>query len=322
MKPCGRCEGCTSTCDRPSVPRVSGILNLYKPPRLTSHDVVDQVRRITGTRRVGHAGTLDPMATGVLLVCVGEATRVAEYLMRGRKVYRAEVLFGVATDTDDLDGEVVARESADSLDRQEVEAGLAGFVGVQRQRPPTYSAIKREGTPLYALARRGVKVEVAPREVVIHRARLVAWLTPVATIEVECSSGTYIRALARDLGAALGCGATLRRLTRLACGRFGLGSAVKLDELAEAGGAWREFLHPLDEALLDLPALVVGPAEAAALRRGQGVAAPEGKGWARVYSPEGDIVALAEFDPDGGRWRPRKVFGAADAVGARTTPCN
>ena len=319
MSGCAECAvggcGCAAreTCAGPCLgepPAPSGILNIDKQAGMTSHDVVNVVRRVTGIRRVGHAGTLDPMATGVLLVCVGEATRVSEYLMRGRKVYRAVVLFGVSTDTQDMDGEIVSQPGADGVKGTDVEAALTCFVGTISQRPPAYSAIKREGTPAYKLARRGVSVELEPREVTLYRAGLVAWLHPVATIEVECSSGTYIRALARDLGEALGCGATLRRLTRLASGRFTLGASVDLDEL-EPEGIWREHLHAIDEALLDMPAIVVRESEAASLRQGQALAAAPALGGtlARVYTISGEFLAVAQFDASSGCWHPHKVFG-------------
>jgi len=179
--------------------RISGILNLDKPAGMTSHDVVVHVRRLLGVRKVGHAGTLDPMATGVLLICLGQATRVAEYLMRSDKVYRAEIRLGVATDTHDAEGKVIKTTQV-TVGEGEVREALASFVGQIEQVPPMYSALKRQGVPLYKLARRGIVVERKPRTVKIHQIKLLDWSPPLVTIEVTCSPGTYIRALARDLG--------------------------------------------------------------------------------------------------------------------------
>ena len=202
-----------------------GILNLNKPRGPTSHDVIDRIRALTGIRRVGHAGTLDPLATGVLLVCIGRATRVAEYLMDSHKIYRARVRLGIATDTYDAEGQVIP--SVDSVDpieisRAEVETALVRFRGTIEQVPPMYSALKHKGEPLHKLARRGVEVKREPRQVEIPCLALTEWKPPECTLEMTCSPGTYVRALAHDLGQALGCGAHLTGLVRLASGGFRL----------------------------------------------------------------------------------------------------
>jgi len=180
--------------------QISGILNVNKPTGMTSHDVVDRVRRMTGQRRVGHTGTLDPLATGVLVVCLGQATRVAEYLMAD-KVYRAQLCLGVSTDTHDAKGEVIATAEVDVREEEgwRIRKALASFVGSIQQVPPMYSALKRQGVPLYKLARQGITVEREPRPVQIHDIELLAWTPPLLVIRVDCSPGTYIRALARDL---------------------------------------------------------------------------------------------------------------------------
>ena len=254
--------------------RISGILNTDKPAGMTSHDVVDRVRRISGQRRVGHTGTLDPAATGVLVVCLGQATRVAEYLMASDKVYRAQIRLGVSTDTHDAEGEVTATAEVD-VSEEEVRKALASFVGSIQQIPPMYSALKREGVPLYKLARQGITVEREPRSVKIHSIELLEWNPPLLTIQVKCSPGTYIRALARDLGQRLDCGAHLQSLTRLASGHFTLEKAVSLDELAEAfaQGSWQEIIHPMDEALLDFEPMVVDAQTEKRIRHGQQVEA-------------------------------------------------
>ncbi len=297
--------------------QISGILNVDKPAGMTSHDVVDRVRQMTGQRRVGHAGTLDPSATGVLVVCLGQATRVAEYLMAD-KVYLAQMCLGVSTDTHDAEGEVTATAEVD-VREEEVREALASFVGPIQQVPPMYSALKREGTPLYKLARRGITVEREPRPVEIHDIELLAWTPPLLIIRVECSPGTYVRALARDLGQKLGCGAHLHSLTRLASGHFTLEKAVSLEALAQ--GNWREFIHPLDEALLDFEPVVVDAQAEQRIRHGQQVEAPPlpppiaGGEWRhelrRAYSQKGELIAILRHDPQTGLWQPHKVFTAS-----------
>ncbi len=189
-----------------------GILIIDKPSGLTSHDVVNRVRRATKIRQVGHAGTLDPMATGVLVVCLGQATRVSEYLLGHDKAYRATIRLGIETNTYDADGEIVATHDV-NVDRAEVERALAQFVGEIQQVPPMYSAIKRDGQKLYELARQGIEIERAARSVIIHSIELRDYQAPDATIDVRCSAGTYIRSIAHDLGAALGTGGHLIDLT-------------------------------------------------------------------------------------------------------------
>ena len=301
-----------------------GILNLNKPRGLTSHDVVDRIRGLTGIRRVGHAGTLDPLSTGVLLICVGRATRVAEYLMSGQKAYRARVRLGITTDTYDAEGQVVAERPVE-VDRTQVEAALAQFRGLIQQMPPLYSALKHQGTPLHRLARRGVAAEdlsLQARQVEISRLELTTWEPPTCMLEVTCSPGTYVRSLAHDLGQALGCGAHLTALARLASGDFRLEEALTLEEFAQAvaDGRWSSLLHPVDAALAHFPALCLDVDAARRLCSGQAIAfAPageaspvregqEGAGLGRAYGPDGTFLALVAYDRASGSWRPRKVF--------------
>ena len=284
-----------------------GILNLDKPQGWTSHDVVDRVRAVVGQRRVGHAGTLDPLATGVLLVCLGLATRVAEYLMASRKVYRARVRLGVATDTYDADGQVVEQRAV-QVDREAVEAALGGFRGPLLQVPPMYSALKRDGQPLHRLARRGVTVERDPRPVEVYRLEMVMWEPPELSLEVTCSPGTYVRALAHDLGQALGCGAHLAGLVRLASGAFRVEDALPLDGLTAE--SLRSALLPVDAALQDYPALHLDEAGARAVRSGRAVDGPPAQGTelARAYGPDGTFLAVLSYRPSGKCWHPSKVF--------------
>ncbi len=297
---------------------LSGILNVDKPPGMTSHDIVDALRRVVGQRKIGHAGTLDPMATGVLLVCLGQATRVAEYLMAGRKRYRAAIILGASTDTYDADGEIVASGGPTGFQRKEIEVALAGFVGNIEQVPPMYSALKRDGQPLYELARKGKTVERKPRPVKIDEIVLLDWTPPAVTLTVTCSPGTYIRSLAHDLGQRLGSGAHLGTLVRLGSGRFALEDAVSLERLEEAfeHGQGEAFLMPLDEALLDWPAMIVGREDAHRIAQGQPLRGepPDTDEHepvlSRAYSVEGDFLAVMTYHAETGLWRPKKVFAA------------
>lgn len=291
-----------------------GILNLNKPQGPTSHDVVNRVRALTGVRRVGHAGTLDPLATGVLLVCIGRATRVTEYLMAGRKVYRARVLMGVTTDTYDAEGQVVA-EAPVEASRAQIEVALTHFQGTIAQVPPMYSALKHKGIPLHRLARRGREVTREPRQVEIFQLTLTEWEPPEFTLEVICSSGTYVRALAHDIGQALGCGAHLTGLIRLASSGFRLEDAVTLEAFAQAAAEdrWPDLLYPIDAALTCFPALRLDAEAAQQLCLGRAVTPPqppllEGGALARAYGPDGTFLALVAYDSTASTWRPCKVF--------------
>jgi tRNA pseudouridine55 synthase len=299
-----------------------GILNIDKPCGPTSHDVVNTVRRLTSVQRVGHAGTLDPLATGVLLVCVGRATRVAEYLMAGRKVYRARVRLGVQTETYDAEGPVVA-EAPVNVDQEDIEAALARFRGEIVQVPPSYSAVKHRGVPLHRLARRGISVRARPRQVEVYELKLTAWHHPEIILEITCSAGTYVRTLAHDLGQDLGCGAFLAGLIRLASGRFRVDEAASLESVREAAraDAWQDLLHPMDAALAHVPALHLDADLAQRICHGQAVAdsAPPvlvpGAGeenLARVYGPDGEFLAVAIYDRLASLWRPTKVFCAPE----------
>lgn len=290
---------------------MDGLLNLNKPRGLTSHDVVDRVRAIARQREVGHAGTLDPMATGVLLICLGRATRLAEFLINSPKQYRARVRLGITTDTDDAEGRILTERPVD-VDRAAVEAALAAFRGPILQVPPTYSALKRDGQPLHRLARRGVTVEREARPVEIYQLELTDWAPPELTLEVLCSPGTYIRALARDLGERLGCGAHLSGLVRLASGDFRLEDAVELEEVTTE--RLPSLLLPPDMALQRYPALHLSESEARRVRHGGNVPGPpptsDGPFLARAYGPDGAFLAVLEYRADRGEWHPRKVLSS------------
>ena len=294
---------------------MDGILNLNKPGGWTSHDVVAHVRGLTRIRRVGHAGTLDPMATGVLLVCLGRATRVVEYLMDSRKRYRAMVRLGVSTDSHDADGQVTATSPV-TVTRADVELALARFRGAISQVPPMVSAIKHKGRPLYKLARQGITVQRTARPVEIYELTLTDWSPPSFSLEVACSSGTYVRALARDLGHMLGCGAHLTALARLASGDFVLERSIALEQFAEAvkAGDWGRLVMPMDAGLQHMPACRLDEKSVRLVRSGRPLAdvsidAPV-DALCRAYA-DGDsseLIALLKFDNDAQMWRPHKVF--------------
>jgi tRNA pseudouridine55 synthase len=294
---------------------LSGLLNVDKPAGVTSHDVVDAIRRVSGQRKVGHAGTLDPLATGVLLVCLGQATRVSEYLMAGQKRYRATIVLGTTTDTYDADGKAVSSGGRTDFERAEIEEALEHFQGRIEQVPPMYSAIKRNGRPLHRLAREGETVDRPPRSVAVHEFAVVDWTSPSLIADVVCSPGTYVRSLAHDLGQRLGSGAYLAALVRLRSGRFSLEQAASLERLEEAfqHGQEDQFLIPLDEALLDWPAMVVNADRARRIAQGQAIQYDEpvrgdGSSLCRAYGPDGEFLAIMEHRPSSERWQPKKVF--------------
>lgn len=306
-------------------PGLDGILVVAKPAGPTSHDVVSLVRRLAATKRVGHGGTLDPFASGVLPVFLGHATRVVEYHLGDRKAYRATVCFGASSTTDDLEGELAPAGAAP--DRDAVERALTSFVGRISQRPPAYSAIKVAGRRAYALARAGEPVELSEREVTIHELTLRSWDAsdpdrPIAVLDVTCSAGTYIRALARDLGAATGSAAYLGALVRTASGPFTLDEATPLDGIREAAAAGpdglRSVLRPIDAGLDALPDVSLTEQEVAAVARGQWVhpagGFPRSAEQFRLRGPDGALVGIAHAA--GTRLAPDKVFVAPPPTAA------
>jgi tRNA pseudouridine55 synthase len=299
---------------------VSGILNVNKPVGPTSFQVVGMVRRRSGVKRVGHAGTLDPMAGGVLLVCLGQASRVSEYLMGLPKAYRATVRLGASTTTYDAEGEVVREGDYAGVTRAVVEEALAGFVGEIMQAPPAYSAVKVEGERAYRRARRGEDVAPAPRKTEVYRIDVLRFEPPEVEIDVECGKGTYIRSLAHDLGEKLGCGAHLSALTRTRVGPFRIEDAIAMAELEAAfeRGDWVEHLLPLDYGLIHMPQVTLHIEDEKDIRHGQAVAidgertegipAISDGMLCRAYAEDGSLVAIIRYDAALGMWRARKVF--------------
>jgi tRNA pseudouridine55 synthase len=298
-----------------------GVLVVAKPTGPTSHDVVALVRRLAATRRIGHGGTLDPFASGVLPLFLGGATRLVEYHLADDKAYRATICFGATSTTDDLDGELTPAE-APAPDRDTVSAALAGFLGPQLQQPPVYSAVQVGGRRAYAMARAGEAVDLPPRSVDIGALDLLEWdgtdpARPIAIVDVRCSAGTYVRAIARDLGARLGCGAYLGALVRTASGPFTLDGARSLDDIREAAAAngpdgVRALLLPSDTGLDALPAVALTAPEIADALQGRFVRPAAGLHGApedaplRLVNADGLIVGMGRRD--GGRIAPTKML--------------
>ncbi len=282
-----------------------GLVIVDKPAGITSHDVVARVRRLLGTRKVGHAGTLDPMATGVLVLGVGRATRLLGHLMLTEKSYDATVRFGVTTVTDDAEGDVLETRATDHLTDQVVRDTLAGFVGEIDQVPTAVSAVKVDGRRAYQRVRDGEDVELAPRRVTVHELDVREVRLPEASFSLRCTSGTYVRAIARDAGAALGVGGHLVRLRRTAVGPFGLADAVTVDDPRESDAVPPPVLPIAAAARSAFPALDLDDDAAAAVRFGRPLAVPLAATTA-VFDPAGEFLAL--YRPDGAGSRPLAVF--------------
>ncbi|MFH1652330.1 MAG: tRNA pseudouridine(55) synthase TruB [Chloroflexota bacterium] len=303
---------------------MEGILNIDKPRDETSFRTVSRIKRLTGAKRAGHAGTLDPAATGVLPICLGQATRVVEYLMDATKTYRARLELGATSDTYDATGDVIRQPVPGDITREAAEAALDPFRGAIRQTPPMFSAVKHQGQPLYRLARAGIEVPRRTRAVRIDRLEIAEWQPPLLTIEVDCSKGTYIRSLAHDFGQALGCGAILADLVRLRCGIFRIEDALSPDEVAEAclRGDLPSRLYPADSVLQSWRAVSVSEETAAALQKGQSVSLPETSPpsgdeppFLRAYHPAGFFLAVLSHVPGTETWHPVKVFHPPETVG-------
>lgn len=297
-------------------PRIDGILNIHKPYGITSMDVVRRIKKASRQRRVGHGGTLDPIATGVIPVCLGLATRLMEDVVGGSKSYLASVELGVSTDTYDALGEVTERHDASGISLSDIEQAIANFTGDISQIPPMYSALKRNGERLYDLARAGIEIEREARPVTVHAITLESWDPPVVTLKVDCSKGFYVRSLAHDLGQTLNCGGHLKALSRLRSGALSVDDALPLDEAEEhfKAGSWQEIIHSPDIALQGLRALIIGKRTEDMLRNGRSFdmegspATPQAGERCRAYSTDGRFLATVAFDADLHRWRPEKVF--------------
>jgi len=295
---------------------IDGILVLDKQLGISSNAALQEVKRLFDANKAGHTGSLDPLATGVLPVCLGEATKVSQFLLDSDKQYRVRIRLGVRTDTGDSEGEVIAtaeRREVMALERSDIESALAGFRGEIEQLPPMHSALKKDGVPLYKLARKGVTVEREPRQVSIYDIQLQALVDGELELLIDCSKGTYVRTIADDLGEALGCGAHVVALRRTRAGAFREEDCVKAEDLAlkkEAGGleAIDRFLVAMDRAIGDLPEVRLPPITASQLKNGQAVQVrhlpPEGL--VRMYEEE-RFIGIGCIDDDG-KVAPRRLI--------------
>ena len=295
---------------------MDGILNINKATGMTSHDVVAKIRNILKQKRVGHAGTLDPAASGVLPICIGLGTRVAEYLSESGKAYLADIIFGIVTDTYDSEGSIIRTASTADLSLSSIEEALQHFLGPQVQLPPRYSAIKIQGQPAYKRARSGEELTMTARPITITSLKILAWEPPRLTLAIECSKGTYIRSLAYDLGEQLHCGAHLAALTRTRSGPFFLSESITLEQLATAvsTGTIEEYLYPPDTALQDYPALTLDAATVERVLHGNAfhhdppTPSISPSNLARVYDTDNHFLAIAEWRLDQNLWQPIKVL--------------
>jgi len=287
-----------------------GFLNINKPLGMTSHDVVAKIRRGFKIKKVGHAGTLDPLATGVLVICIGDATRLSDYVMHSQKTYSAKIKFGESTDTYDAEGKIIAKNDASHLIQADIEAILPQFTGDIQQVPPMYSALKRDGKKLYDLARAGETITLEPRPVTIHQLALLQFEPPIAEIEIRCGAGTYIRSLAHDMGQALGVGAHLVGLIRVSSGGFDLSKSYELDELLSHPN-WESCLVDEIVALAHIPRVDLDEIDTQHIRHGRNPVhvSDATHELVRAYDANGQFMALLRAE--NGQWRPYKVFSSA-----------
>lgn len=297
-----------------------GYLNVDKPSEWTSSDVVAKLRGAFNLRKrkvkIGHGGTLDPLATGVLPVCIGSATRLADYVLNETKTYQMRIRLGVATDTYDSQGDVVSESDASGVEIDDLNDVLNQFLGVFSQLPPMYSAIKKNGQPLYSIARRGGSVDREPRTVEVYELRITHWELPDVELYVECAKGFYARSLANDIGELLGCGAHVTSLQRVRSGRFKIDQSVSLDELLHLAGEdeWTEHLLPVDFVIQEMPSVTISADQAIDFMHGRRVAPShftdndKSDNRIRVYDPDGQMIGLARIDRFDGFLHPTLVI--------------
>lgn len=292
----------------PDSEQMFGFLNIDKPLHMTSHDVVAKVRRKLGLRRVGHAGTLDPLASGVLVICVGRATRLSEYVMATTKVYDAQVRLGIVTTTYDAEGEVMRQADASMVTQQEIESVLPQFTGDIQQLPPMYSAVKQNGKKLYDIARQGGEVERKPRPVHIVSLDVTDWDLPDFSLQVTCGSGTYIRSLAYDIGEALNVGAHLSGLRRLQSGQFTIDRAVPLDEFLTSETSPQDYFVAAKDALSNYSQIELTSDNIENIRHGRSIENTDDTLQNLVMAYDTDEQLVAVLQKQGQFLKPQKVF--------------
>lgn len=298
---------------------LKGVLLVDKPAGMTSHDVVDRIRAATGVRRVGHTGTLDPAATGLLILCIGPATRLSEYLTGLDKIYEGHMRLGVITDSHDMDGTVVEQRPVPTLTIDGIQEVLDEFTGQIEQVPPMVSAVKVGGQRLYKLARKGETVERKPRQITVSEFSAIAYTPPLVEFRVSCTSGTYVRSLCHEVGQKIGCGGVLDTLRRVAVGKYHVANAAPLDLLANSAEV-RARLLPMGDAL-DLPAVTIRRQGERMLASGNALgrvelktACPVSEGWIQIKSETGELLALGQVKEGPGELQvlPKRVFVDGD----------
>ncbi|WP_287448266.1 tRNA pseudouridine(55) synthase TruB [Sellimonas sp.] len=297
---------------------IDGIINVRKEKGFTSHDVVAKLRGITRQKKIGHTGTLDPDATGVLPVCFGKATKLCDMLTEKEKAYEAVLLLGKTTDTQDISGEVKKERSVEGITQDQVRETILSFVGEYDQIPPMYSALKVNGKKLYELAREGVEIERKPRKIQIHRIEIREINLPEVRFEVWCSKGTYIRTLCNDIGEKLGCGGCMSSLIRTKSGIFTLEESKSLDEIETCvrEGRIEEILVPIDAMFPDVPKVFVKEGEEKSVYNGNALTKrqleentmPQSQERIRVYQKDGLFLALYRYDSKENRYKVEKMF--------------
>lgn len=295
---------------------IHGILPIDKPHGITSMDVVRQIKRAVRQKKVGHTGTLDPFATGVLPICIGQATRLTEFLIDSTKEYIGVIKLGVETNTYDSFGETKSIKSTESIRYKDIQLALNNFSGQVQQTPPIYSALKRNGKRLYDMARRGEDIIMEPRPVDVFEIKLESYEEPFATVFVKCGKGFYMRSLAHDVGDLLGTGAHLKDLRRIRTGPFSLEDCCTLEEAKEIlnSGSYKKILRSPDSVLKHLKEVVIDESQITLVRTGQSLSlelnhqAVINNELIRVYSSEGKFIALLKYNDVFGQWYPKKVF--------------
>ena len=296
---------------------INGILLLDKATGISSNKALQQVKNLYKAQKAGHTGSLDPLATGVLPICLGEATKVSAFLLDADKKYRVVIRLGEKTDTADAEGEIIKSMPTDNVSEQDIRALLPDFIGEQQQLPPMFSALKHNGERLYKLARQGIEVERKPRQITIYNLQLVSVDLPCFTLDVDCSKGTYIRTLSEDIGERLGCGAHVAALERTGVGAFE-GNTVKfetLSKMAESGfDEIDKLLLPIDSAIADWPEIFLNADSAFYIKQGQAVMVPKAPvdGYLRLYGPEKDFIGVGFVQSDG-KVAPKRLMVALNS---------
>ena len=295
---------------------INGIFNVDKPIGLTSTEVVRRIKRVSSQKRVGHAGTLDPAATGVLPICVGQATRLTQFIVNSHKEYVGTVRLGISTDTYDREGQITTKSDPSSVTLKTIESALRHLRTKTHQSPPPFSALKLQGKRLYDLARSGKQFTVPPRKVDLIKLEIMEWASPELTLFVKCTQGFYVRSLAQDLGEKLGCGGHLSKLRRLKTGPFNIESTTPLDAIQDAfaKNTWQDLIIPPDYVVLDMPSIEMDAEEEQLIRNGQAIRVKTESNLsshlqkARAYGQGGKFTALVKFDLPTKSWLPFRVF--------------